>query len=245
MDKINEILNDLGISKVKLAKYLGVSRQMIYNYLKMDSIKEWPKEKATRFLALFSAKSAAMEFFVVQKSLIDELRGCFGVQSRSKRSKFRQKRCGMCVVVVEERIGKEEVAEEPNARIEGVDGKIGKASDKDTEVLFEFRRDGPSILAEANSFVETRLVAIEFEVEMSSCGSELEYLDELGTGFDGECKITETDDNTSAILALLCLQHSLAAGKTTSDNTDLVALGEHDIPRGCETSVGDIDLIFH
>ena len=180
------------------------------------------------FFALFSAKSAAMEFFVVQKSLINELRGCFGVQSRSKRSKFRQKRCGMCVVVVEERIGKEEVAEEPDARIEGVDGKVGKASDKDTEVLFEFRRDGPSILAEANSFVETRFVAVEFEVEVSPGRSELEYLDEIGVKFDGESKITETDDNTSAILALLCLEHSLVAGKTSPDNTDLVALGEHD-----------------
>ena len=164
----------------------------------------------------------------MQKSLIDELRGCFGVQSRSKRSKFRQKRCGMCVIVVEERIGKEEVAEEPNARIEGVDGKVGKASNKDTEVLFEFRWNRPSILAEANSFVETRLVAIEFEVEVSPGRSELEYLDEIGVKFDGESKITETDDNTSAILALLCFQHALAAGKTTSDNTDLVALGEHD-----------------
>lgn len=169
-----------------------------------------------------------MEFFVVQKSLIDELRGCFGVQSRSKRSKFRQKGCGMCVVVVEERVGKEEVAEEPDARIEGVDGKVGKASDKDTEVLFEFRRDRPSILAEANSFVETRLVAIEFEVEVSPGRSELEYLNEIGVKFDGKSKITETNDNTSAILALLCLEHALVAGKTTSDNTDLVALGEHD-----------------
>ena len=34
MDKLNEILQEVGISKVKLAKYLGVSRQMIYNYLR-------------------------------------------------------------------------------------------------------------------------------------------------------------------------------------------------------------------
>ena len=134
----------------------------------------------------------------------------------------------MCVVVVEERVGKEEVAEEPDARIEGVDGKVGKASDKDTEVLFEFRRDRPSILAEANSAVETRFVAVEFEVEVSSGRSELEYLDEIGVKFDGESKITETDDNTSAILALLCLEHSLLASKTTANNTDLVTLGEHD-----------------
>lgn len=45
MNKLNEILQELGISKVKLAKYLGVSRQMIYNYLELDSINKWPKEK--------------------------------------------------------------------------------------------------------------------------------------------------------------------------------------------------------
>ena len=36
MERLNEILRELGISKVKLAKFLGVSRQMIYNYLKSD-----------------------------------------------------------------------------------------------------------------------------------------------------------------------------------------------------------------
>lgn len=45
MNKLNEILQELGISKVKLAKYLGVSRQMIYNYLELDSLNKWPKEK--------------------------------------------------------------------------------------------------------------------------------------------------------------------------------------------------------
>ena len=45
MEKIKEILNNLGISKVKLAKYLGVSRQMVYNYLELDDINKWPKEK--------------------------------------------------------------------------------------------------------------------------------------------------------------------------------------------------------
>ncbi len=45
MNKLNEILQELGISKVKLAKYLGVSRQMIYNYLDLESLNKWPKEK--------------------------------------------------------------------------------------------------------------------------------------------------------------------------------------------------------
>jgi len=45
MSKLNELLQELGISKVRLAKYLGVSRQMVYNYLELDDINKWPKEK--------------------------------------------------------------------------------------------------------------------------------------------------------------------------------------------------------
>ena len=58
MDKLNEILRELGISKVKLAKFLGVSRQMIYNYLELDSINKWPKDKKVLLLNLLGAKSA-------------------------------------------------------------------------------------------------------------------------------------------------------------------------------------------
>jgi Holliday junction resolvasome RuvABC DNA-binding subunit len=56
MNRVNEILSELGLSKVKLAKYLGVSRQMLYNYLGMNSINEWPKEKSTKFLGLLGVK---------------------------------------------------------------------------------------------------------------------------------------------------------------------------------------------
>ena len=45
MNDLNNLLQEIGISKVKLAKYLGVSRQMVYNYLSLDSIDQWPKEK--------------------------------------------------------------------------------------------------------------------------------------------------------------------------------------------------------
>lgn len=54
---VNELLKELGISKVKLAKYLGVSRQMVYNYLEMKSIDEWPKDKKTKFLLLFNVET--------------------------------------------------------------------------------------------------------------------------------------------------------------------------------------------
>lgn len=59
MDKLNEILQELGISKVKLAKYLGVSRQMIYNYLEMNDVSRWPKDKKMKLFNLLNIKEAS------------------------------------------------------------------------------------------------------------------------------------------------------------------------------------------
>ena len=59
MDRLNEILQELGLSKVKLAKYLGVSRQMVYNYLVLDSLDKWPKEKKVLLLQLLNIKDAS------------------------------------------------------------------------------------------------------------------------------------------------------------------------------------------
>ncbi len=58
MDRLNEILHELGISKVKLAKFLGVSRQMIYNYLELDDINKWPKDKKVMLLNLLGIKAS-------------------------------------------------------------------------------------------------------------------------------------------------------------------------------------------
>ena len=57
MDKLNDILRELGISKVKLAKFLGVSRQMIYNYLELDDLNKWPKDKKVMLLNLLGIKT--------------------------------------------------------------------------------------------------------------------------------------------------------------------------------------------
>ena len=54
MERLNDILRELGISKVKLAKCLGVSRQMIYNYLELDDINKWPKDKKVILLNILS-----------------------------------------------------------------------------------------------------------------------------------------------------------------------------------------------
>lgn len=57
MERLNEILHELGISKVKLAKILGVSRQMIYNYLELDDLNKWPKDKKVLLFNLLGIKS--------------------------------------------------------------------------------------------------------------------------------------------------------------------------------------------
>lgn len=61
MEKLNELLQELGVSKVKLSKYLGVSRQMVYNYLLFDSLEKWPKEKKLLLLQLLELKTGSDE----------------------------------------------------------------------------------------------------------------------------------------------------------------------------------------
>ena len=61
MNRLNELLQELGISKVRLAKYLGVSRQMVYNYLELDSLNEWPKEKKISLLKLLNIEDGEEE----------------------------------------------------------------------------------------------------------------------------------------------------------------------------------------
>ena len=61
VEKINLILKKTNISKVNLAKYLGVSRQMVYNYLELDSLDEWPKEKEILIFKLLGISDGSNE----------------------------------------------------------------------------------------------------------------------------------------------------------------------------------------
>lgn len=56
MQDLKKLFSELGISKVRLAKYLGVSRQMLYNYLAEDKLENWPKEKVMKILCLLGIK---------------------------------------------------------------------------------------------------------------------------------------------------------------------------------------------
>lgn len=49
---LKKLISEIGVSKVRLAKYLGVSRQMLYNYLAEEDLEKWPKEKAVKLLSL-------------------------------------------------------------------------------------------------------------------------------------------------------------------------------------------------
>ncbi len=57
VEKINAILKKANISKVNLAKYLGVSRQMVYNYLDGENLSNIPNEKCQLLYKLLSVKS--------------------------------------------------------------------------------------------------------------------------------------------------------------------------------------------
>lgn len=54
MDKLNKILQELEISKVRLAKYLGVSRQMVYNYLDSENLEKMPNDKKMKLFDLLN-----------------------------------------------------------------------------------------------------------------------------------------------------------------------------------------------
>lgn len=59
VEKINTILKKANISKVSLAKYLGVSRQMVYNYLDGDDLSKLPNEKCQLLFELLDVNSAS------------------------------------------------------------------------------------------------------------------------------------------------------------------------------------------
>ena len=76
MERINKILSESGVSKVKLAKYLGVSRQMVYNYLEMESINDWPLEKKIKLFSLLNIKSIEdIDNIIVDNDFIKHING--------------------------------------------------------------------------------------------------------------------------------------------------------------------------
>ncbi len=78
MDELKSILiliDKLNISKVALATYLNVSRQMVYNYLSMNSIDEWPLDKKIRILELFGVRNTLeLEHITVNTELLETVR---------------------------------------------------------------------------------------------------------------------------------------------------------------------------
>ena len=56
IEKINLVFKKANISKVNLAKYLGVSRQMVYNYLDSEDLVNVPADKCQLILDLLEIK---------------------------------------------------------------------------------------------------------------------------------------------------------------------------------------------
>ena len=57
IEKINPILKKANISKVNLSKYLGVSRQMVYNYFDSKDLSKLPNEKCQLLFDLLDVSS--------------------------------------------------------------------------------------------------------------------------------------------------------------------------------------------
>lgn len=57
VEKINVILREANISKVNLAKYLNVSRQMVYNYLDGDDLSKLSNDKCQLLFKLLDVKT--------------------------------------------------------------------------------------------------------------------------------------------------------------------------------------------
>lgn len=57
VEKINIILKEANISKVNLAKYLGVSRQMVYNYLDGEDLSKLSNDKSQALFTLLNVKN--------------------------------------------------------------------------------------------------------------------------------------------------------------------------------------------
>ena len=57
MKDVNRIISECNLSKVKVARYLGVSRQMLYNYLGFDEISELPNDKKNKLFKLFGVNA--------------------------------------------------------------------------------------------------------------------------------------------------------------------------------------------
>ena len=57
VEKVNLILKKANISRVNLSKYLGVSRQMVYNYFDGDDLSKLPNEKCQLLFNLLDVTS--------------------------------------------------------------------------------------------------------------------------------------------------------------------------------------------
>lgn len=74
MKEAIRIIEEANISKVSIAKFLGVSRQMLYNYLNLDNFEDLPVDKQTKLLALFGVqKESELAKIKVDEEYIETL----------------------------------------------------------------------------------------------------------------------------------------------------------------------------
>lgn len=74
MNDVNRIINECNLSKVRVAKYLGVSRQMLYNYLGFDKFDELPNDKKNKIFKLFDIENEEqLKTLVIDNKFIEKV----------------------------------------------------------------------------------------------------------------------------------------------------------------------------
>ena len=87
VEKIKEILEKANVSKVDFAKYLGVSRQMVYNYLDGDNLDKLPKEKRNKLFKLLDVRT--MEEIIdikIDRAYLDKIDARLSNKKNNKKS---------------------------------------------------------------------------------------------------------------------------------------------------------------
>lgn len=88
MNELNRIINETGLSKVKIAKFLGVSRQMLYNYLSLNNIDDLPIDKKNKLYNLLGVKrESELSKIKVDEKYIETLEKKFNENSSDVKTK--------------------------------------------------------------------------------------------------------------------------------------------------------------
>ncbi|MFA5407391.1 MAG: hypothetical protein WC343_01310 [Bacilli bacterium] len=199
MKEINNILKELGISKVKLAKYLGVSRQMVYNYLEMPSLEIWPKDKKMKLFTLLDIKSAdeldnikvTTDYMMKVEKIFDDVddsnmfKGDFSTYEFKDLNKKQQRILSEVVDILKEILSEDDITEKALTTVKYLYHFLQLYNDSD-EVKYAL-----AYFAKANGFVQPREFVFNEDEQITFEGIMFQAMNLFTNGGASKSKIIE------------------------------------------------------